>query len=105
MIKRYCLFSFSNITVADYSYNAYLLKTITDKTAKALNLIVFETSATIENDIPKLSSGFTKYASGNSVLVSFGAEDNMSVGYRIYDNDSGLQEDANIPIIMVSLQT
>lgn len=92
LIKRYCLFSFSNIVVADYSYNAYLLKTITDKTAKALNLVVFETSATIENDIPKLSSGFTKYASGNSVLVSFGAEDNLSVGLRIYDNDNGLQE-------------
>ena len=92
LIKRYCLFSFSNITVADYSYNAYLLKTITDKTAKALNVVVFETSATAENDIAKLSNGFTKYVSGNSVLVSFGAEDNLSVGVRIYDNDNGLQE-------------
>ena len=35
LIKRYCLFSFSNITATDYSYNAYLLKTITDKTAKS----------------------------------------------------------------------
>ena len=97
LIKRYCLFSFSNITATDYSYNAYLLKTITDKTAKALNVVVFETSATAENDIAKLSNGFTKYVSGNSVLVSFGAEDaNLSVG--VYDNEYGIYKNVvNIP--------
>ena len=109
LIKRYC-YLFSNITATDYSYNAYLLKTITDKTAKALNVVVFETSATAENDIAKLSNGFTKYVSGNSVLVSFGAEDNLSVGVRIYDNNSGLQErckytDNNGEFTMMSIFT